>query len=117
MSDCQLRDDYISSLSWPFAKPFFLFVFQDEITYLPVYGYIDNYYYDDHFDLYKNSLKLGKTLVMLSQGHNDLMGNSYRLVGWAHYEKFDNGLRFLREIIEKGEANSLASEAVSEKFF
>ena len=85
---------------------------EDDTKYVPV-GFIENPYYDDHFDLPTDAMRLGKTLVMITKGHNDLMGNSYRLLGWAHYEKFDRGLEQLKEVVEKEENASLAQEAVS----
>ena len=85
---------------------------EEEVKYIPI-NYIENPYYDDHFDLPTEVMQLGKTLVMISKGHHDLMGNSYRLLGWAYYEKFDKGLACLKEILEKDEKDSLAQDAVS----
>ena len=84
---------------------------EDEMKYIPV-NFIEKPFYDDHFDLPTDKLRLGKTLVMVTRGHNDLMANSYRLLGWAHYEKFEKGLAFLRDVVDQDEKNSLAQEAV-----
>lgn len=74
-----------------------LFSFQD--TYIKV-DFIENPYYDDHFDIPKDSMKLGKTLVMLSQGDESVVGTSYALLGWGLYEKFDKGLELLEKVIQ-----------------
>jgi small subunit ribosomal protein S27 len=89
---------------------------EEEIKYIPI-NFIENPYYDDHFDLPTDKLRLGKTLVMLTKGQSDLMGNSYQLLGWGLYEKYDKGLAFLKEVVEKGEKDSLAQELVSRQSY
>lgn len=74
-------------------------------------------FYDDHFDLYKDSLKLGKTFVMVAkqQGEKDLLCSSYELIGYGLYEKFEQGLLLLEEVASSEERN-IAQSAVSGLF-
>ncbi len=74
--------------------------------------WIRNPWYDDHWDLPKDSMKAGKTFVMLNQGRHDTLGYSYSLIGWGLYEKFDRGLELLKRVADDGKTK-LAQKAVS----
>ena len=75
--------------------------------------FIENPWYDNHFDLDHDLLKLGKTLVSVARGNNDLIGRSYQLIGLALYEKFETGLKLLRDCIKLGAVPVVTQEAVS----
>jgi len=75
-------------------------------------SFIENPWYDDHFDLDRDSLKLGKTFVSVARGNSDLIGRSYQLIGWALYEKFESGLTLLRDCVKSGSVPAVTQEAV-----
>ncbi|KAI0215793.1 28S ribosomal protein S27, mitochondrial [Lamellibrachia satsuma] len=76
--------------------------------------FIENPWYDNHFDLDRDLLKLGKTLVSVARGNNDLIGRSYQLIGLALYEKFETGLKLLRDCIKLGAVPVVTQEAIDQ---
>ena len=66
-----------------------------EIVYRRV-DFIENPWYDDHFDLYSVNQKLGKSLIMLSTS-NDLVSRGYLFLGNLLYLKFDKAMSLLKE--------------------
>ena len=72
-----------------------------EIMYKRV-SYIVKPWYDDHFDLPTERLRLGKTLVMLTKGAktDDPVSHGLHLIGWALYEKLDIMLNLLKSWID-----------------
>ncbi|KAK2180748.1 hypothetical protein NP493_427g01050 [Ridgeia piscesae] len=77
-------------------------------------SFIENPWYDDHFDLDRDSLKLGKTFVSVARGNSDLIGRSYQLIGWALYEKFESGLTLLRDCVKSGSVPAVTQEAIDQ---
>lgn len=62
--------------------------------------YIINPYFDDHFDLKNTNHLLGKTFLYLAdevQSSNETLANSLKLLGYALYEKFEDGNSFLEK--------------------
>ena len=76
-------------------------------------NFIANPWYDDHFDLDRDELTLGKTFVAVARGNDDLIGHSSQLIGWALYEKFDTGLKRLQDWEKSGATPVVTREAVS----
>ena len=74
--------------------------------------FIENPWYDDHFDIQKDNHCLGKTFLMVAT-ENDLLGRSYRLVGLSLYEKFDKAVELLEEWTESELTEIVTEEAVS----
>lgn len=63
-------------------------------------NYLKNPFYDDHFDIIKSNHLLGKTFLYLADEvdlTNKTLVNSLKLVGYALYEKFDDGNKFLAQ--------------------
>lgn len=85
---------------------------EEEETFIPVL-YIREPWYDDHFDIPKEIQMVGKTLTMVTEGQDNIVGNSHRLVGWALYEKFDQGIQLLQELVESDKNELLTKEAMS----
>lgn len=74
-------------------------------------AYLRNPYFDDHFDLKNTNHLLGKTFIALSDeiGHNNsALANSIKLLGFALYEKFEDGAKF----IKKSQKEEFCSEVV-----
>ncbi|KAJ8873041.1 hypothetical protein PR048_026657 [Dryococelus australis] len=61
--------------------------------------YIRNPYFDDHFDLRDPKLLVGKTLAAVGARVPGAVGQTYQLVGWALYEKWDRVLAMLEQLI------------------
>jgi small subunit ribosomal protein S27 len=60
--------------------------------------YLRNPYFDDHFDITDTNHLVGKTLLYLADEIKDeLLANSVRLIGFALYQKYENGSAFLSE--------------------
>lgn len=58
--------------------------------------YLKNEFYDDHFDIKKTNHLMGKTFLYLAdQLSDEALKNSFKLLGYAIYEKFDSGNEFL----------------------
>ena len=74
--------------------------------------FIENPWYDDHFDIPKEMQLLGKTLTMVTREEANLLGRSYMLIGWGLYEKFERGLELLAQWVESDEDKAVCQEAV-----
>lgn len=65
--------------------------------------YIREPYFDDHFDLTDPSLLVGKTLAsfgkFLSRTSSDTVAQTSLLVGWTLFEKYDNVIKCLDNIL------------------
>lgn len=64
--------------------------------------YVRNPYFDDHFDLREPLAIVGKTLVALTKGKDDLCRRSFHLVGLALWSKLEKA----KELISSYEANN-----------
>lgn len=61
-------------------------------------GFLRNEFFDDHFDI-KNSLHLiGKTFQMIGQHYDGIMGNTITLLGLCYYEKYVDGVKFIKSL-------------------
>jgi len=58
-------------------------------------NYIENPWYDDHFDIPTECQRIGKTLTVITTPGNDLLSRGFLLVGSALYEKLDNVLTLM----------------------
>ena len=80
-----------------------------ELRYVRV-PFIENPWYDDHFDIPTERQRIGKTLTMVAMPvdgcDDDIISRSYRLVGQALYEKFDRGLELMRRWTEEPPSNT-----------
>jgi small subunit ribosomal protein S27 len=62
--------------------------------------YLRNPYFDDHFDITETNHLVGKTLLYLAdevEGVDKVLADSVRLIGFALYQKYENGSAFLDE--------------------
>ena len=75
--------------------------------------FIENPWYDDHFDISRESLLLGKTLVAVTRDDHSTLGLSYCLIGWGLYEKFDMGLDLLEGLANGSLEGAVTQQAVS----
>lgn len=60
--------------------------------------YLTNPFFDDHFDLKNTNHLLGKTFLYLAdevKASNETLANSFNILGFALYEKFEDGNKFL----------------------
>lgn len=67
--------------------------------------YLTNSYFDDHFDLKNSNHLLGKTFLYIAdevRPSNETLANSFNLVGFALYEKFEDGNKFLSKASSAG---------------
>lgn len=74
-------------------------------------NYLINPYFDDHFDLKNSYHLLGKTLLLLAdavQSSNETLANSFQLLGYALYDKFEEGNKFL----ENGKSANFFKDSV-----
>jgi len=73
-----------------------------EILYKRV-SFIENPWYDDHFDIPTERQRIGKTLTALtnssssSSTNDDALIRGYHLIGWALYEKLDTMLEVMKQ--------------------
>lgn len=61
-------------------------------------AFLTNPFFDDHFDLKNTNHLLGKTFLYLAdevRASNETLANSFNLLGFALYEKFEDGNKFL----------------------
>ena len=87
---------------------------EDEIK-IPVW-FVDNNYFDDHFDLTKRQHLIGKSLAKFAQcttrhflnndtnEHSRVVKNSLELFGWVLFEKWENVLKSAKQIDEENTA-------------
>ena len=74
-------------------------------------GYLRNPYNDDHFDLTNTNHLVGKTFLYLAdeiQKDDPILANSFSLMGYALYEKYEDGSKFL----EKSKQQSFYKEVL-----
>jgi small subunit ribosomal protein S27 len=94
--------------------------------------YLRNEYFDNHFDITNTNHLLGKTLLYLAdevQSVDEVLANSLQLVGYALYEKYEDGNKFVgmnkpfyKEVVDKvkalaEKAEKLDSNEEGKKFF
>ncbi|ELU18637.1 hypothetical protein CAPTEDRAFT_226413 [Capitella teleta] len=84
---------------------------EEEMQYVKV-KYILTPWYDDHFDLNKETQLLGKTLVSITRQETGTLALSYQLIGWGLYEKFEQGLALLQTLVGGTEAGSVSANAL-----
>ncbi|KAG5677434.1 hypothetical protein PVAND_007192 [Polypedilum vanderplanki] len=63
-------------------------------------AYLRNPYFDDHFDITNSNHLVGKTFLYLAdevKSVDEILANSLNLLGYALYEKFENGNKFLEK--------------------
>lgn len=78
----------------------------DEVTRVRV-DFIRNPYFDDHFDLIDGDHLVGKTMLAISKNDNTVLGNSFKVIGLAYYNKWNA----LENYLEKC-SNAIHTEAV-----
>lgn len=59
--------------------------------------YLRNPFFDDHFDLWKSSDLVGKTLFWIGQTMNDPIGRSCQLRGLILYKKYSDAISLIKE--------------------
>lgn len=95
-------------------------------------NYLRNEYFDDHFDIKNTNHLVGKTFLYLAdevESVDEVLANSLKLIGYALYEKFEEGNKFLsenkafyKEVVDKVKAlaekvEGLDSNEEGKKFF
>lgn len=78
---------------------------------MPV-AFIENPWYDDHFDIPRDSLLLGKTLLAVGKTLDSTLGRSCQLLGCGLYEKFDAGLALMDKWLLSADKFTVAKQAV-----
>jgi len=79
-----------------------------ELMYRRV-AFIENPWYDDHFDIATERQQLGKTLTVLTSAGGDELSRADQLLGWALYEKLDNVTKLLHTWINDSTLTSALS--------
>ena len=74
--------------------------------------YIENPWYDDHFDIPTERQRIGKTLTMIAGAGGDLLSRGSLLVGWALYEKLDNVQSLMRHWLDDSSKTPLVTAAM-----
>ena len=97
---------------WPLT----VFFFTKEDVWIPV-KFIRHPWYDDHWDIHRDSLLLGKTFTLITAYEDGLLGTSYRLLGLGLHEKFDQGLDLMTQWAASQDQTTVAREAVSDLLF
>lgn len=64
--------------------------------------YIRNPYFDDHFDLWKSSDLVGKTLYSIGRTMDDALGRSCQLRGLILYRKYADAIELLKKWKQEG---------------
>lgn len=72
-------------------------------------NFLRNPYFDDHFDLRNSHHLVGKTFLAIGQHLDGAIGNSIKLIGYAYYEKYTEGIQFIESLENK---NQLYKDAV-----
>ena len=67
-------------------------------------------WYDDHWDIARDTLRLGKTLTMITRMEDTVLGRSYNLIGLALWEKYDQVMDQM-ESWAKSDAKDIVCEA------
>lgn len=60
--------------------------------------FLRNPYFDDHFDLSDGDHLVGKTMLAISKTDNSIIGNSFKTIGLAYYNQWNELAIFLRNI-------------------
>lgn len=81
--------------------PVLLFLSTQELMYKRV-PFIENPWYDDHFDIPTERQRIGKTLTVLTGASTkeDALSRGYQIIGWALYEKLDRLQDLMRHWLE-----------------
>lgn len=64
--------------------------------------YIQNPYYDHHFDLFHDQLKIGKALVALTKARVDVVSRGYHVLGLIMLQNFEKALEVLGHHVVAG---------------
>jgi len=59
--------------------------------------FIRNPYFDDHFDLTDGDHLVGKTMLAISKTDNTVMGNSFKVIGLAYYNRWNELDNYLKK--------------------
>lgn len=59
--------------------------------------FIRNPYFDDHFDLTDGDHLVGKTMLAISKTDNTVMGNSFKAIGLAYYNRWNELDSYLKK--------------------
>jgi len=70
-------------------------------------NYIENPWYDDHFDIPTERQRIGKTLTVIAAPGVDLLSRGAMLVGWAVYEKLGNVESLMTQWLDDDNAASV----------
>ena len=70
-------------------------------------------WYDDHWDIARDSLRLGKTLTMVTNMEDTVLGRSYNLIGLALWEKYDQVMDKMESWAKSDAKDIVCEEAVS----
>jgi len=94
----------------------------DEVKYRRI-KFIQEPWYDDHFDLPTEHHMLGKTLTMVAQveemargGEGDMLTRGAHLVGCGYHRKFDKGLKLMRQWVGAVDVKDAVAESQVELF-
>lgn len=60
--------------------------------------FIRNPYFDDHFDLTDGDHLVGKTMLAISNTDNSVMGNSFKTLGLAYYNRWNELYNYLEKL-------------------
>jgi len=69
-------------------------------------AFIENPWYDDHFDIPTERQRIGKTLTMITSPGADMLSRGSLLIGWALYEKLDNVQSLMTQWLDDSAAPS-----------
>ena len=78
--------------------------------------YIRPLWYDDHWDIPTDCLRLGKTLTMVTELEDTVLNRSYKLIGFALWEKYEKVLDLMEQWANSDDKDIVCREAVSNKF-
>ena len=79
--------------------------------------FIRHPWYDDHWDMDRDSLLLGKSLVLIAQHEEGMLATSYRLLGLGLWEKFDQALDMMDEWAADTSKPTVSREAVCTQIY
>ncbi|XP_011498350.1 PREDICTED: uncharacterized protein LOC105362585 [Ceratosolen solmsi marchali] len=74
--------------------------------------YLRNPYFDDHFDLWKPSDLVGKTLWWIGETMNDVIGRSCQLRGLILYNKYSEAIELLKKWKDEEIQNVVYKETI-----
>lgn len=73
-----------------------MFIGQQELMYKRV-RFIENPWYDDHFDIPTERQRIGKTITVLTSSNDNPLNRGYQLIGLALYEKLDKVVGMMQQ--------------------